>query len=74
MAKYKQTRARTVSSAEIALRLQMMQSPEIKGTVERLYARYGKYAVPVAELRKMLDKDMGTKTLKEELYAMREGR
>lgn len=42
--------------------------------VERILARYGRYAVPIRELRKDVDREMGTKTLTEELNLMREGR
>lgn len=72
MAKYKGMTA-DISDGELALRLRMMQGPEMTRAIEKLYIRYGKDAVPVTELRKMLDKEMGKKTLTEELYAMREG-
>jgi len=42
--------------------------------VERLLARYGRYAVPIRELRKDVDREMGSKTFTEELDLMREGR
>lgn len=52
---------------------QLERSPEIAAGVARLYARYGKYALPPAELRAIVDKEMGDKTLTEALYEMREG-
>ena len=41
--------------------------------VKKLYDQYWKYARPDAETRAVLDKEMGDKTLTEELYDMREG-
>jgi hypothetical protein len=55
-------------------RIYQLQSPEITRTLAELHAKYGKYALPDAELRELIDKAMGKKTLTEELYAMREGR
>lgn len=67
--------ARTqATSTKQAPRLYALQSPEIATTLAELRARYGKYTVPDAELRKSIDKAMGNKTLTEELYAMREGK
>lgn len=73
MVKFREVPKGTAVS-ELALRLRMMQSPEMARAMERLHARYGKYAVPVGELRKRLDKELGKRTLTEELVAMREGR
>lgn len=73
MVRYRQTE-KSDRSSELALRLKMSQSPEMARTVDRLYTKYGKYAGPLAELRKSLNKEMGQKTLTEELYSMREGR
>jgi len=59
-------------------KLKKMRQPQSKKIVDPvaawLYARYGKYAVPDEELRKMLEEEMGEKTLTEELYAMRDER
>ena len=49
------------------------QSPEIVDCVHELQAKYGKYAIPDAEARQVVDKAMGRKTLSEELRLMREG-
>ena len=72
MVKFKEI-PKNIAGSELPLRLRMMQSPEMTRAIERLYARYGKYAVPIAELRKRLDKEMGQRTLTEELCAMRNG-
>ncbi|HAV10661.1 MAG TPA: hypothetical protein DCX22_03475 [Dehalococcoidia bacterium] len=72
MAKYKGMTA-DIGDGELALRLRMMQGPETTKAIEKLYTRYGKDVISIAELRNMLDKEMGDKTLTEELYAMREG-
>lgn len=74
MATYKRAGEPKTSANDLVLRLQALQSPEMVKTVEKLYARYRKHAVPVAELRKLLDQEMGERTLGEELDAMREGR
>jgi hypothetical protein len=47
---------------------------EMAEMVQRILARYGRYAVPIRELRKDVDREMGDKTLTEELDLMREGR
>ena len=48
------------------------EHPEIPEAVRELYAQFSQYALPDDELRKIVDRDMGTKTLTEELYKMRE--
>ena len=54
-------------------RLQGSQSPEIVDCVDKLQSKFGKYAIPDAEARQVIDKAMGRKTLSEELRLMREG-
>ena len=49
------------------------QSPEIVDCVVELQSKFGKYAIPDAEARQVVDKAMGRKTLSEELRLMREG-
>jgi hypothetical protein len=58
---------------QVALRLYQLQSPEIAKTLAELHVKYSKYALPDTELRRLIDKAMGSKTLTEELYAIREG-
>ncbi len=74
MATYKPKTEAQTAKTELALRLQMLQGPEIMHSLDELYAKYGRYAVPIDELRRALDKTLGDKSLTEELYAMREGR
>lgn len=62
------------NATELPARVGLRQSPELARIVEKLFARYRKYAVPVAELRKELGKEMGERTLTQELDNMREGR
>ncbi|GEM_PF-6016421 len=64
---------KTKVNSGTALRLYQLQSPEIAQTLAELHSSYGKYVIPVADLRKMMDKAMGEKTLTGELNAMREG-
>lgn len=73
MATHKRTDPR-VSSKQMSLHLRISQSPEMVRTVEKLYARYRKHTIPVVDLRKLLDSEMGERTLGEELNDMREGR
>ena len=50
-----------------------MQSQEIAKAIDKLYAQYGKYALPDEDARKIVDEALGTKTLTEALDSMREG-
>ncbi|MDP2920652.1 MAG: hypothetical protein Q8O43_10610 [Dehalococcoidia bacterium] len=59
---------------ESSVQLYGALSPEIAKTIDRLYSQFGKYAVPLTDLRNSLDKELGEKTLTDELLAMREGR
>lgn len=58
----------------LATLMARLQSPELATSIDALYQRYGRYAMPDEELRKLVSKEMGDKTLTGELYAMREGR
>lgn len=50
-----------------------MQSQEIAKAIDKLYAQYGKYALPDEDARNIVDEALGTKTLTEALDSMREG-
>ena len=50
-----------------------LQNPEMARATDKLYEEYGENALPDDEVRIMVDRDMGTKTLTEELYNMRKG-
>ena len=50
------------------------QSPEITKAMAELRSKYGKYVVPIEELRSMMAEAMGDRTLTQELEDMREGR
>lgn len=73
MATYKR-KAVSATREEMALRLLMGQSPEMSKTLDRMYEKFKKYQAPTGDLRAALDKEMGDKTLTQELYEMREGR
>ena len=47
-------------------------STEAEAALATLYARFGKYAIPDKELRKLMDKALGDKGLSEEVRASRE--
>jgi hypothetical protein len=51
----------------------LVPSQEISSAIAKLYAQYGKYALPDEEARKIVDEALGTKTLTEVLDSMREG-
>lgn len=48
-------------------------SREMAKAIDKLYAQYGKYALPDEEARKLVDEALGTKTLTDALDSMREG-
>lgn len=49
-----------------------LPSQEMAKAIDKLYAQYGKYALPDEEARKIVDEALGTKTLTEALDTMRE--
>ena len=49
-----------------------MQSPAVQESLQKLEYQYGEYAASASEVRAMLDKAMGDRTLKEELHRLRE--
>ncbi len=64
---------RKTSVAEVLLRLQAVQNPEIEGYLRRIRRRYGKYATPAGEVRAMMDKALGGRTLSDELHKLHGG-
>ncbi len=73
MATHKRTDPR-IKSKQVNLHLRLSQSPEMVRTVEKLYARYRKHAIPAVDLSKLMDSEMGERTLGEELNDMRDAR
>jgi hypothetical protein len=73
MATHKQALYEKVSQRELAARLHALQSPDVQGSLERLRRKYGRHAVPVAQVRAMLDEALGERPLTQELYALRDG-
>jgi hypothetical protein len=71
MAKSKEI-AESTTSNDLELRFRNNQSPEVTRVIEKLNNQYEKFAVTLHELREILDKEMGERTLTEELYRMRE--
>lgn len=53
-------------------RLQALRDRAVEDYITKLRARYGKYARPAEEARRILDQAMGSRTLTEVLYKMRE--
>ncbi len=49
----------------------LTHDPVIREYLERLHARYGKYALPAEEVRKIVDESMGDKSLTQVLFEMR---
>lgn len=56
----------------LLLRLQGLSDPAISDYIARTRSRFGRYVLPIEEVRSILDKDMGEKTLTGVLYQMRE--
>ncbi|MBI4340254.1 MAG: hypothetical protein HY680_09950 [Chloroflexi bacterium] len=57
--------------ASLRLRIQGLAEPEIASYVAALKKRYGRYAMPPDEARKVVDAAMGKKTLTELLFEAR---
>ncbi|GEM_PF-4791290 len=71
MQKYQKLKSRGAST-QMLLRLQILGDPDIREYVEKLRAKYGKHVLPAEEVRRIVDKAMGNKTLTEVLHKMRE--
>lgn len=61
-------------SSQLVLRLQGLRDPSISDNIARTQAKYGRYSLPIEEVRKLVDKTMGERTLTEVLSEMRESR
>ena len=61
-----------VSQQELVARLHALQSPDVQASLEKLRRKYGRHAVPVDQVRAMLDEALGERTLTQELYALRD--
>ncbi|MDP2935603.1 MAG: hypothetical protein Q8O86_03840 [Dehalococcoidia bacterium] len=71
MAEYKQTPKSRASVAELTLKLFLLESPEVQGSLGRLRRRYGRYASSADQVREMMDNALGDRTLTELLYELR---
>lgn len=70
-------RARSIGAkhtGNAAEQLRTTVSPEMAKVLKHLHAKYGRYSVSLEQLRRDLDEEMGSKSLTEELFLMREGR
>ena len=56
----------------LALSVYGPRSAAIKQYVAKLHSRFARYDMPMEEVRKLLDKSLGSRTLTEELYRLRE--
>jgi hypothetical protein len=56
---------------ELALKVYASQVPEVEVSLEKLRKRYARYAVSAEEVRTMMDKALGERTLTDELYRLR---
>ena len=72
MATHKQAPRQEISQQELAARLHALQSPDVQASLEKLRRKYSRYAVPVEQVRAMLDEALGERTLTQELYALRD--
>ena len=71
MPKYKQKAGTKPTTVEAILRLLALQSPGVQESMDKLQKQYGEYAVSADEVRAMLDKALGDRTLTEELHKLR---
>ena len=60
------------SPTPLLLRLQGLSDPAISEYIAKMRSRFGRYVLPIEEVRSILDKDMGDKTLSGVLYLMRQ--
>jgi hypothetical protein len=72
MAKIRTTTGNTDKKNDLESRLRRLQSTETNKTIQILDSQCGKNALPIAELKKILDRELGEKTLTGELSKMRE--
>jgi hypothetical protein len=61
-------------SVQLVLRLQGLGDPSIFDYIARTRAKYGRYSLPIEEVRKLVDKTMGERTLSQVLREMSESR
>ncbi len=54
------------------VRIQNLADPEIDSYLAALKKKFERYAMPIGEARKLIDKSMGTKTLTELLHESRQ--
>jgi hypothetical protein len=60
-----------LSPLEILARLKELSSPEVDESLSRLRERYGRRAGAAADVRAILDKALGSRSLTKELYKSR---
>lgn len=56
----------------LLLRIQGLSDPAISEYIAKMRSRFGRYVLPAEEVRNILDKEMGDKTLTGVLFQMRE--
>lgn len=72
MTQHKRMLKEPEDSVALLLRLQGLSDPSIAGYIAKTRAKYGKHVLPADEVRSIVDKSMGNKSLTEVLYRMRE--
>lgn len=63
---------KTAEQISLQLQIQSLTDPQIDSYVASLKRRFKRYAMPVEEARKVIDKAMGNRTLTELLYETRQ--
>lgn len=72
MREYKKTQRQPRNQIALLLRLQGLSDPAISDYIAKTRARYGKYSMPIEQVRKLVDESMGEKSLTDILFKMRE--
>lgn len=63
----------STGNVPLLLRLQSLSDPSVSDYIAKSKAKYGKYLLPVDDVRHLIDESMGRTTLTEILTQMREG-
>ncbi len=62
----------SANNVPLLLRLQSLSDPSVADYISKTKAKYGKYLLPIEDVRRTVDESMGETTLTEILNQMRE--
>lgn len=72
MGKHERTLEHPTNNLPLLLRLQSLSDPSVSNYIAKTKSKYGKYLLPIEEVRRVVDESMGEATLTEILNQMRE--